>query len=109
MSLIIDESKVFINNIQNQSAVYALLMMPESGSSTTAVHVVDKMSTLSQQYDKYADVFSEENADKLLSYQGHDHVIETKRHELLYDSLYNLLKTELWVLREYLDNILVKR
>jgi len=43
-------------------------MMPESGSLTTAVHVVSKMSTLSQQYDKYIDVFSEENADKLLSH-----------------------------------------
>ena len=69
--------------------------MSESDSSITAVHVVSEMSTLSYQYNSYADVFSEENADKLLSYQGHDHVIETKRHELLYDSLYNLLKTEL--------------
>jgi len=95
MSLIIDESEVFINNIQNQSAVYTLLMMPESVSSTTAVHVVSKMLMLSQQYNRYADVFSEENADKLSSHQDHDHVIEIKRHKLLYDSLYNLLKTEL--------------
>ncbi len=46
MSLIIDESEAFINNIQNQSAVYTLLMMPESDSSTTAVYVVSKMLTL---------------------------------------------------------------
>ncbi len=46
MSLTIDESEVFINNIQNQSAIYTLLMMPESGSSTTVIHVVSKMLTL---------------------------------------------------------------
>jgi len=68
MSLIIDESEVFINNIQNQSAVYTLLMMFKSGSSTTAIHIVDKMSALSQQYNSYIDVFFEENADKLSSH-----------------------------------------
>jgi len=109
MSLTIDEPKAFINNIQNQFTVYTLLMMPESGSSTTVIHIVSEMSTLSWQYNRYADVFSEENADKLSSHQDHDHVIETERHELLYDSLYNLSETELQVLREYLDNILVKK
>ncbi len=43
MSLTIDESKVFINNIQNQFTIYALLMMSKSDSSTTAIYVVDKM------------------------------------------------------------------
>jgi len=43
-------------------------MMSESGSSTTAIHVVDEMSALLQQYNSYVNVFSEENADKLLSY-----------------------------------------
>ncbi len=109
MSLTIDEPKAFINNIQNQFTVYTLLMMPESGSSTTVIHIVSEMSTLSWQYNRYADVFSEENADKLSSHQDHDHVIETERHESLYDSLYNLSETELQVLREYLDNILVKK
>ncbi len=47
MPLTIDEPEVFINNIQNQLTVYALLMMPESGSLTTAIHVVSKMSALS--------------------------------------------------------------
>ncbi len=47
MSLIINESEMFINNIQNQFTIYTLLMMPESGSSTTVIHIVNKMSTLS--------------------------------------------------------------
>ncbi len=83
--------------------------MSKSGSSTIVIHVVSKTSALSQQYNKYIDVFSEENVSKLSSYQDHDHVIKTERHKLLYDSLYNLLKTELQVLREYLDNILMKK
>ncbi len=43
-------------------------MMPESDSSTTAVHIVNKMLMLSQQYNKYVNVFSEENVSKLLSH-----------------------------------------
>ncbi len=83
--------------------------MSESDSSTTAVHVVDNMLMLSQQYDKYVNVFSEENVSKLLFHQDYDYVIETERHKLLYDSLYNLLKTELQMLKEYLNNILIKK
>ena len=59
---------MFINNIQNQFTVYALLMMPESGSSTTVIHIINKTSALSQWYNKYMNVFSEENVDKLLSH-----------------------------------------
>ena len=70
-------------------------MMSESDSLTTAVHVVDNMLMLSQQYDKYVNVFSEENVSKLLFHQDYDYVIETERHKLLYDSLYNLLKIKL--------------
>ncbi len=43
-------------------------MMSKSDSSITAIHVVNKMSTLSQQYNNYINVFSEENVSKLLSY-----------------------------------------
>jgi len=68
MSLTIDESEAFVNNIQNQFAVYTLLMMSESDSLTTTIHVVDKMLILFQQYNKYTDVFSKENVDKLLSH-----------------------------------------
>ncbi len=40
--------------------------MSKLDSSITAVHVVDNMLTLSQQYNKYINVFFEENVDKLL-------------------------------------------
>ncbi len=42
--------------------------MSKSDSSTTTVHVVDKMSMLFQQYNKYINVFFKENANKLLSH-----------------------------------------
>ena len=41
-------------------------MMFKSDSLTTAVYVIDNILMLSQQYNKYINVFSEENADKLL-------------------------------------------
>ncbi len=84
-------------------------MMSKSDLLTTTVHVVDKMLTLSQQYNRYINVFFEENVDKLLSHQDYDYVIETEKHKLLYNSLYNLSETELQVFREYLDNILIKK
>ncbi len=40
--------------------------MSKLDSSITAIYVVDKMLTLSQQYNKYIDVFFKENVDKLL-------------------------------------------
>ncbi len=43
-------------------------MMPKLDSLTIAVHVVSKTLMLSQQYDKYVNVFSEENVDKLSSH-----------------------------------------
>jgi len=47
MSLTIDESEMFINNIQNQSAVYVLLMMSKSDSLTTVIYVVNETLMLS--------------------------------------------------------------
>jgi len=43
-------------------------MMSKLDSLTTTIHVVDKMLTLSQQYNRYVNVFSEENVDKLSSH-----------------------------------------
>ncbi len=43
-------------------------MMSKSDSLITAIYVVDKILMLSQQYNRYIDMFFEENADKLLFY-----------------------------------------
>ncbi len=42
--------------------------MSKLDSLTTAIHIVDKMLTLSQQYNRYINVFFKENVDKLSSY-----------------------------------------
>ena len=42
--------------------------MSKSDSSITAIYVVNKMLMLSQQYDRYTDVFFKENVSKLLSH-----------------------------------------
>jgi len=58
-------------------------------------------------YVSYVNVFSEENAGKLLLHQGSDHAIDMEGHKPSYDLLYNLSETELQVLKGYLDNTLV--
>jgi len=56
---------------------------------------------------EYEDVFSIKNAGKLSLHEDHDHAIKITA-ESLYESLYNLLNTELATLRQYLNNVLAK-
>ena len=53
-------------------------------------------------------VFSEENADLLSAHKVSDYAIDLNEKKLLYDLLYNLFNTELEILRDYLENALVK-
>ncbi len=66
-----------------------------------------KMQTLLIELKEYEDVFSTKYVDKLLLHEDHDHAIEIIA-ESSYKSLYNLLNTELKILRQYLNDILVK-
>ena len=62
---------------------------------------------LPPEYEEHRDVFSEEEANKLPP-RGHpEHAIKMTA-ELPYGSIYSLLKKELKVLREYLDDSLRK-
>jgi len=63
--------------------------------------------TLLVELKEYEDVFSTENAGKLSLHEEHDHAIEITA-KLSYESLYNLLNTELATLRQYLNNVLAK-
>jgi len=56
---------------------------------------------------EYEDVFLIESADKLSLHEDHDHAIEITA-ESSYESLYNLLNTELMILRQYLNTVLAK-
>jgi len=66
-----------------------------------------KTQTLFIKLKEYKNVFSTESVDKLLLHKNHDHAIEITAKSL-YESLYNLLNTELATLRQYLNNVLAK-
>ena len=65
------------------------------------------MQTLLVELKEYKDVFLTENANKLSLHEDHDHAIKITA-ESSYKSLYNLLNTELMILRQYLNNVLMK-
>jgi len=56
---------------------------------------------------EYEDVFLTESANKLSLHEDHDYAIEITAKSS-YESLYNLLNTELTTLRQYLDDVLAK-
>ena len=103
-------SAEFVQKIKNESTVYAILWAESADSVELTVHIQSAGITpaLSKKYDSYADVFSEENADLLSAHKVSDHAIDLNEKKLLYDLLYNLFNTELEVLRDYLENVLVK-
>ena len=78
--------------------------------SNASNHITNalEMQTLFINLKKYEDVFSIENADKLLMHEDNDHAIEIITKSL-YESLYNLSNTELVTLRQYLNDVLMKR
>jgi len=63
--------------------------------------------TLLIELKEYKDVFLTKSADKLSLHEDYDHAIEITA-ESSYESLYNLLNTELATLRQYLNNVLAK-
>ncbi len=77
--------------------------------NNAANHITNalEMQTLLIELKEYKDVFLIESVDKLLLHEDYDHAIEITA-ELSYESLYNLLNTELATLRQYLDNVLAK-
>jgi hypothetical protein len=68
----------------------------------SAAKVAEKKG-LPIKYTNYADVFSEEKADELPPEGSRDYAIETEgEKQSPYGLVYNLSKTELLVLRDYL-------
>ena len=66
-----------------------------------------KTQTLLVKLKEYKDVFLTKSVDKLLLHKDHDYAIKITA-KTLYESLYNLLNTELTTLKQYLDNVLAK-
>ena len=99
-----------MQKIQNESTVYAILWAESADSVKLTVYIqsTDIISALFKKYDSYADMFSEENADLLSAHKVSDYAIDLNEKKLLYNLLYNLFNTELEILRDYLENVLVK-
>jgi len=112
-------AEVFAKALQDEFTVYALVMINVVEESIVE-HQVKAMNkvmsritntlktqTLLVELKEYEDVFLTESVDKLLLHEDHDHAIEITA-ESSYESLYNLLNTELATLKQYLDDILAK-
>ncbi len=112
-------TQVFTKALQDESTVYAFVMINIIKESIVEHHVkvmnnmmscitnALKTQTLLIELKEYKDVFLIESINKLLLYEDHDHAIEITAKSS-YESLYNLLNTELTTLRQYLDDVLVK-
>ena len=112
-------TQAFAKALQDESTVYALVMI-NVVKELIVEHQVKAMNnvmsritnaleaqTLLIELKEYEDVFLKESVNKLSLHEDHDHAIEITA-ESLYESLYNLLNTELVILRQYLNDVLAK-
>jgi len=112
-------AQAFAKVLQDESTVYALVMINVIEESIVE-HQVKAMNnvmscitnaletqTLLVELKEYEDVFLTESVNKLFLHEDHDYAIEITA-ESSYESLYNLLNTELATLRQYLDDVLAK-
>jgi len=112
-------TQVFVKALQDESTVYALVMInvvkksivehQVKAMNNVISHITNALETqtLLIELKEYKDVFLTESINKLLLHEDHDHAIEITA-ESSYESLYNLLNTELMTLRQYLDDVLAK-
>jgi len=95
---------VMINIIKESIIEYQVKAMNNMMSRVTNAL---ETQTLLIELKEYKDVFLIKSADKLSLHEKHDHAIKITAKSL-YESLYNLLNTELATLRQYLDDVLAK-
>jgi len=112
-------AQAFMKALQDKSTVYALVMInvvkeliiehqvKAINNVMSRITNAFETQTLLIELKEYEDVFSIESADKLSLHEDHDYEIEIIA-ESSYESLYNLLNTELATLRQYLNNVLAK-
>jgi len=106
-------TQVFAKALQDEFTVYAFVMInvvkkliiehQVKAMNNVMSRIINALETkiLLVELKEYEDVFLTESADKLSLHENHDHAIEITA-ESLYESLYNLLNTELATLRQYL-------
>ncbi len=112
-------AQAFAKALQDEFTVYAFVMINVVKESivehqvkamnnvTSRITNAFETQTLLVELKEYENVFLIESADKLSLHEDHDHAIEITA-ESLYESLYNLLNTELAILRQYLNDVLAK-
>ncbi len=105
--------------LQDKFTVYAFIIInvveeliiehQVKAMNNVMIHIINalKMQVLLVELKKYKDVFLTKNADKLFLHENHDHAIKIIA-ESLYELLYNLLNIKLMILKQYLNDILVK-
>ncbi len=112
-------AQAFAKVLQDQLTVYALVMINVIKEliiehqvkviNNMISHITNtlEMQTLLIELKEYEDVFLTKSIDKFLLHEDHDHAIKITA-ESSYESLYNLLNTELTTLKQYLNNVLAK-
>ena len=112
--------KEFLNFLQNELIVYILIMInvvnefivehQVKALNNVLNHIINtsETQTLFVELKEYENVFSIKSVDKLLMYKNNDHAIEIIAKSS-YKSLYNLSNTKLTILKQYLNNVLIKR
>ncbi len=112
-------AQVFAKALQDESTVYAFVMiniikksiiehqLKAMNNMMSCITNALETQTLFIELKEYKDVFLIKSVDKLLLHEDHDHAIEITA-ESLYELLYNLLNTELAILKQYLNDVLVK-
>ena len=105
-SFIVKELEEFALSLLNKSAVYALMVSGITG----ALAEEQEAKEVPKEYADYTDIFSIKEAGRLPEHKNNNHAINLiEGGDPPHRSLYNLLRPELKVLREYLDNTLAKR
>ncbi len=112
-------AQAFAKALQDEFTVYAFVMInvikklivehqvKAMNNAISCITNALETQTLLVELKEYKDVFLIESANKLSLHEEHDHAIKITA-ESSYESLYNLLNTELVTLRQYLDDVLVK-
>ncbi len=112
-------TQAFAKVLHDKSTVYALVMINVVKESiikhqvkamnnvTSCITNALKTQTLLIELKEYEDVFLIKSVDKLLLHEDHDHAIKIIAKSS-YELLYNLLNTELVILRQYLNDVLAK-
>ncbi len=112
-------AQAFAKVLQDESTVYALVMIniikeliveyqvKAMNNMTSCITNAFKAQTLFIELKEYEDVFSADSADKLSLHEDHNHAIKITAKSS-YKLLYNLLNTELVILKQYLDDVLAK-